>query len=335
MVKVLFILKKRISYGVSYGLRNSCEFIVNFLKYRGIEAKLVEVVDANCIDREVHCYKPTHVIIEALWVPPSKFPILFKLHKKVNWFVRLHSNLPFLANEGIAIDYLKKYDELPNLRISTNSEKFQSEIRGLINLNTVYLPNIYFPSHPPYKRDNPYKTILDVGCFGAVRPLKNTLIQAAAAISYANDLNKKLRFHINARAEQQGNQVLKNLEAAFKDTKHELVIHNWLDHKGFLKLIAKMDACMQISLSETFNIVTADSVYSDVPTIGSPEISWLHDNYQANPTDFRDIKKKLEFAILGDYFNLQSLNVRGLKKWNREAGREWINFVTARPWIKR
>ena len=110
--KILFILKRREDYngiihshvGLSTGLFNSASFMNDMLNDAGVESKLVVVEDNNRIDSEVYKYKPTHVIIEALWVVPSKFAILADLHPTVKWIVRLHSELPFLANEGIALD---------------------------------------------------------------------------------------------------------------------------------------------------------------------------------------------------------------------------------------
>ena len=71
-MKILFIIKKRISYNnkvVSFGLINSSKFVCEAInKLKNIEAKVVDVVDNNCIDREVSQYKPDIVIIEALWV---------------------------------------------------------------------------------------------------------------------------------------------------------------------------------------------------------------------------------------------------------------------------
>src|ERR1700686_515277 len=105
-MKVLFILKKN-SYGYSgsygygmSGLLNSAQFIVDMLNDNGVEAKLEIVNDNNDIDREVHKYKPDVVVVEALWVVPEKFDVLRKLHPRVKWIVRSHSDFPFLATEG-------------------------------------------------------------------------------------------------------------------------------------------------------------------------------------------------------------------------------------------
>src|SRR6516165_3286534 len=98
--RILFILKHRGfgAYGcwnysdngghLSSGLYNSVRFVVDMLNDNDIEAKMVDVIDNNCIDREVTKFKPTHVIIEAFWVVPEKFDILRPLHPKVKWIVR-------------------------------------------------------------------------------------------------------------------------------------------------------------------------------------------------------------------------------------------------------
>ena len=91
MAKVLFILKRREDYngiihsqiGLSTGLYNSASFVNDMLKAYKIESNLAVVIDNNDIDREVSKYKPTHVVIEALWVTPSKFAVLEKLHPNV------------------------------------------------------------------------------------------------------------------------------------------------------------------------------------------------------------------------------------------------------------
>ena len=54
-----------------------------------------------------------------------------------------------------------------------------------------------------------------------------------------------------------------------------------------------MDIGMQVTLSETFNIVGADFISQGVPIIGSSEIPRLTLGAQANPVDSYDIFEKL------------------------------------------
>jgi hypothetical protein len=104
--KALFICKNRNdSYGVSFGLLNSAKFISDFLTDSGMESQVVQVIDANGIDKVVTEYNPTHVFVEAIFVTADKFRELLsiKRHQDRIWVVRIHSKFPFLANEGIGI----------------------------------------------------------------------------------------------------------------------------------------------------------------------------------------------------------------------------------------
>ena len=91
MSKVLFILKRREDYnsiihshlGLSTGLFNSANFMNEMLRDAGIESNLEVAIDNNCIDRLVTKHRPTHAIIEALWVVPTKFAVLQRLHPGV------------------------------------------------------------------------------------------------------------------------------------------------------------------------------------------------------------------------------------------------------------
>jgi hypothetical protein len=351
-IRVLFICKRRSTYGVSYGLLNSCRFLVNALVDMGYEAKVVEVTDNNDIDREVTLYKPTHVFIEALWVVPSKFEELIPLHPQVKWYVRLHSNTPFIANEGMAIDWIVKYLALGvryPLFVAPNAELMCSDIDQTYGVHTTYAPNIYQPfqlevesvkakpPHPPHPEPPhppqpppppPCPHTLDIGCFGAIRPLKNQLIQAMAAVTFANKLNRQLTFHINStRVEQHGQPILRNLEALFATTRHRLAVHDWLPWNEFIQLVRTMDLGLQVSFSETFDIVAADFVFADVPIVGSKEIPWLSHLYQADCTNMDNIVSHLEFAWQGKKFGLHSANRVGLREWNEAARKAWKQLL--------
>ncbi len=312
MKKVLFILKRKSDYttpttspGLSTGLYNSASFVNDVLVDLGVESKMVVVIDGNSIDREVYLYKPTHVIIEALWVTPTKFSELVRLHPKVTWIIRLHSELPFLANEGMALDWLGEYGMFRNIVVAVNSTRMIDEMREYLrykgvpsselNDKVIYLPN-YYP--PEFKRKE-YNTdeFIDIGCFGAIRPLKNQLVQALAALKAAEQLGKKLRFHINAdRIEMKGAPVLHNLEGLFShvhERGHRLVSHSWVERDEFLKICASMDIGMQVSFSETFNIVAADLISQGVPVVGSKEIPWMACLFAADPNDSDQICRKL------------------------------------------
>jgi hypothetical protein len=332
--RVLFILKIRETSGGGYGnyfssgLYWSAKFVSDILEQEGVDSHLVQVTDNNDIDREVSKFKPDVVVIEALWVVPEKFEILRKLHPSVIWVVRIHSNVPFLANEGIAIDWIKGYDE-QGITVAVNEKRALSDINtvlGTSGLEALYLPN-YYPvkNKTALVHDGDF---LNVACYGAIRPMKNQLIQAIAAIRFAESINKKLRFHINGtRVEMGGNTVLDNLRALFENTDHVLVEDSWMNHHEFLHRLRHMDLGMQVSLSETFSIVTADMVSVGLPIVVSHEIDWAVISSKANPTDSHSIVSALKLAYSFPGFNI-SFNRHGLKKYSRKSKNIWLDFLS-------
>lgn len=333
---VLFLCKKRVSnYGVSTGLLNSSQFIANHLIKNKVPAKVVECIDANSIDREVHLYKPTHVVISAIWVTPAKLNELVNKYKNIQWQVRVHSKVPFIANEGIAFEWLLEYTKIDrwnkNLIITGNSLEFCKALEFALNIECIHLPNIYKPDYKPTVAKPVKDKFIDVGCFGAIRPMKNQLIQAMAAIAFANKSNLNLRFHINAqRTEQSGEQVLKNIRALFKDSRHKLIEHAWMSHEDFLKLIKTMDMGLQVSLTETFNIVAADFVYMGIPIIVSDEIQWMDDYYKVDPLDIQAIASKMFDIYVCPPLLRSRWSIYKLGRYNKKAGAMWLEYLNRR-----
>lgn len=187
MMKILFILKRRDNYGyehwnklndnieeLSSGLVNSVKFIVNMINHRihkNVEAKYVIVQDNNDIDRVVYRFKPDIVIIEAFWVVPQKFEILKRLHPKVKWIVRCHSNSEFLANEGSAFGWLCDYLR-GGVYVACNSERAFTDFTYIarsimVGSNAIlYLPNYYYMRPIAKHHYKPIGKVINIGCFG-------------------------------------------------------------------------------------------------------------------------------------------------------------------------
>ena len=348
MAKVLFILKRRPDFnsaihntvGKSTGLFNSANFMNDMLVSNKVDSSIAVAVDANDIDRLVTQYQPTHVIIEAIWVPPLKFKELQSLHADVRWVVRLHSDLPFIANEGIAMDWLAEYSRYPRVYIAPNSERMLDSLATYFKVingwtdaqvddKLIYLPN-YYPAKYKInftKKDNSY---VDICCFGAVRPLKNQLIQAHAALEFAIKKKKKLRFHINAtRIEQKGDPILNNLRGMFEQlagTGHELICHDWYNHDDFLQVCSTMDIGMQASFSETFNIVAADLTNVGVPVLGTKEIPWLGGLFHIDPTSVHNMVHILE-SIYHLPITCAFINQFKLHKYTYKTKKIWLTYL--------
>jgi len=347
VAKVLFILKRREDYhgikhsprGLSTGLYNSASFMDDMLKNAGIESVMEVAIDNNCIDRMVNKHKPTHVIIEALWVVPSKFVILSKLHPKVTWIVRLHSEMPFLAGEGMAMNWVGDYADFSNIVIGVNAPRMMSEIKTYLKVaknwtdeqvskRIIYMPN-YYPQDYKTKEFKRDKYWVDIGCFGAIRPLKNHMLQAAAALKFANRIDKQLRFHINmGRIEMQGNAVMHNLLRFFEhltDSGHQLIGHEWRPREEFLELCSEMDMGLQVNFSETFNIVTADLISQGVPIVGSYEIPWATRFFNARPAESDEIADIMYRTYKYPQINVK-LNQRNLTKYTSTTEKLWVKY---------
>jgi hypothetical protein len=354
-MKALFICKKFVdTYGISYGLNNSAQFVVDWLKGEGYDAVLDYVTDSNGIDRLVTQHNPTHVVIQALWVPPSKFEELLKIprHRDRVWIVRIHSRVPFLANEGIAIDWIYKYNTIYNTygnpHVAPNSENTSWEFVNALGVKSFYLPNVYYidSSHPKVEEEQEPKnkgkgkgwglfkdkdrgTEVDIGCFGAIRPMKNQLAQAMAAIVFADSHRMNLHFHMNtSRTEQRGDQVYRNIKSMFvNNPRHELVEHTWLDHDSFMDIVSMMDFGMQVSLTESFNIVTADFVSSGIPMVVSQDIEWMPSICKCSPNSIQDMVDKLNFIKKFSKFGITTIAKMSLNTYNKEAKRIWLRYL--------
>ena len=328
-MKILFLIKKNNSYG-SYseqtsksGLLNSAKFLLQGLLQNKIikHGKIAMCDDGNDVDREVHEYKPNICIIEALWVTPDKLAENIALHPTTLFIVRIHSCIPFLAMEGIAMEWIQQYPV-----VSFNNEQTVDYINTIIT-DPLYLPNID-EKHEVEIENNDHKKHINIGCFGSVRPLKNQLLQAVAAINYGNHNDKDIHFHINAtRIEQKGDPVLKNIRSLFADSRHKLIEHGWLEHGQFIDLIRHMDIGLQTSYTESFNIVSADFVHARVPIIVSPQISWQVQSLQVDPNDAYAIENKIH-AVLERRKHFIEEQLYALKKYNKRAVKQWKLFVT-------
>jgi len=345
--KALFILKRRhdystdlpnfTNYTVATGMYNSAKFVSDMLVENKIHSDIAVVIDNNCIDKEVHQHKATHVFIEGIWVIPEKFDILKKLHPNVDWIVRCHSELPFLAQEGMAIKWILECVK-KGIKVACNSPRACKEIRELVVAKLSVKPSVaeglipllmnYYPvtKHVPDNLHFP-QTYVNISCFGAIRPLKNHLMQAVAAINFAEKRNLRLRFHINSgRIESNGNNALKNVKELFSHiTKHRLVEHEWAEHDKFKQLVSSMDMCMQVSLSETFNIVTADAVSLGVPVVVSDEISWINPPY-ANPNSASSIVEVMEY-VWKNKKKVVKVNHSSLKNYSTLSEQCWVSYI--------
>jgi len=336
--KVLFLVKNRSLYGSPYsppfGLLYSAKFVAQMLKDNGFQSRVVRATDGNDIDKIVTEYDPDVVVIEALWVTPAKIRELLDLkrHEHRKWVVRPHSKPSFLSLEGMAMEWLCEMTSISlsncNFKIAVNNEQAEKELDAVFTGDIKFLPNFYISSGLEVDTQRDRREV-HIGCFGALRPLKNTLEQAFAAIIYANETGRALRFYVNAtRVEQHAEPVLKNLRALFsKARKHKLIELPWSAHSDFLRVVSRMNIGLQVSFSESFNIVSADFASIGVPIVVSSEVSWMPEDFMAEPTDAFDIVRKMGHVEKMQKFWLRRKMKKALEKYNDKSEKLWLKFL--------
>ena len=157
--------------------------------------------------------------------------------------------------------------------------------------------------------------------------MKNQLSQAFAAITYADKNDKILHYHINGtRIEQRGENVLKNLRELFKDTRHKLVEHKWMEHHEFLKIIHQMDLGLQVSYTESFNIVTADFVHCEKPIIVGHDTDWMYCGSKVDANNIPMMVEKIE-NVMKNPSKYILRNYTSFEKYYRKSLRIWRWFL--------
>jgi 3'-phosphoadenosine 5'-phosphosulfate (PAPS) 3'-phosphatase len=86
-----------------------------------------------------------------------------------------------------------------------------------------------------------------------------------------------------------------------------------------------MDIGLQVSLSETFNIVAADLISQGVPVVGTTEIPWMNHMYCADPTETQEIYNTLKLVHEFPQLNVHA-NKHGLKHYTNKTKDIWENY---------
>ena len=327
-MKLLFIVK---GGKTPHSLSNSAIFTINYLKTLNIATDIAFVTESSQIENIINDNGPTHVIIESVFVMPIEFLRLTNMFKKVKWFIRLHSDIGFFFAEIYGLEWTKAYQTFDDITIAANNTEIIKNLSPQLKKDIVHLPNIYpdnyeYDNNIDVKNDN---SVINIGCFGNLRLVKNQGFQAVLAMNFADAQKKKLRFHINVgKSELRNNAVLTNLRALFKESKHELVEHGWVPHDEFIKLVKTMDVGLQLSYTESFNIVACDFISCGVPILVSPTISWCPECYIASTIDMEECFYKLTTIYNSrNDIELKKIAIRKLSKTNNSAKLVWSKFI--------
>lgn len=88
-----------------------------------------------------------------------------------------------------------------------------------------------------------------------------------------------------------------------------------------------MDLGMQVSFSETFNIVAADMISQDVPVVVSNEIEFVAPIFKANKTSSFSMMLSMIFTLAVSKLKIHRLNELMLKLSGAFAKRVWLDVL--------
>ena len=276
------------------GLGLNAMHTARVLGRHGIIVDVYPTLNENDIDAALIRFPDaTHLVIEGvLRISASAMSMLSQRYPRVQFVSRCHSQVGFLQVEAGAIELILEYlvlqDGSANFRVAGNGQAFCQWLESTYRTQCLYLPNLYDyerPSLPP--RAAVGDRTVKIGSFGAIRLMKHHTAAAAAAQMIAAARNADLEFWISSGREEQGRGVVQAIRNMFAPLLPHvrLVEAPWQAWGDFRRTIARMDLCLQMSSSETFNQVTADAVAEGVPCVVSPVIEWVPDYWKANIDD--------------------------------------------------
>lgn len=313
------------------GLVNNAMWTLKMLRSIGVDCRIARVWNALDIEKAVLHNQATHCVIEAQFLATNDLRDLICNFPNVKFVQRCHSQVPFLATAPndikLLLEYLYLQDASHNLQVGSNSTRFNEWIEEAYRQHCLFLPNAYIMHRPGtcYHPPKVNKDTIKVGCFGAIRILKNQATAAAAALMMARRLGKSLEFYMNAGREEKGNGVLQSIKNMFKGL-HWAKLHliPWADWAHFNQLVSTMDLCYQLSSTETFNLCSADACANGVPSVVGDAIEWCPPSWMAeidSPVDASRVGINLltnPLAILDGQKALEKyceMSIRVWKKW--------------------
>jgi hypothetical protein len=276
--------------------------------------------------------KPSHVVLGAPWIKALDLQafLVFR-YPQIQFAVTCHSNVGFLSADPQAItnfrDDLNLEQGALNFYAAGNSRRFCHFIENSYGRPCTYLPNLYFLGDVrPQSRRGWSGGTLRIGSFGAVRPLKNHISAAAAALELADKLHTDVEFHLSVGRVEGGYTVVRAIDAMLNGSPSvKLIKDDWYQWPNFRRIVTAMHLLLQPSFTETFNMVTADGASESIPSVVSDAIEWAPDHWKADcddPLSIARIGRQLIYdqqAGADGFRALEKHDEQGLKAW-----KEWI-----------
>jgi hypothetical protein len=250
----------------------------------------IDVVNAIDNYNETHNERLTHAVISAPWLSTHDLKSLLYGFPEVQFVVLSHSNVGFLQADPEGMRLLREYHKLSgeftNFKVGGNSKKFTDWMEKVYGDEIVLLPNLYPVNEECVRAVSipKHQSPIKIGAFGAIRSEKNFMTAAAAAVAIQAELAVPVELHMSEGGEGALGTTTEAINQMCKD-KVTLVRHSWAYWDNFIDIVAGMDLLIQVSYTESFNMVTADGISVGVPSVVSPAIYWAPPSWKADSDD--------------------------------------------------
>jgi hypothetical protein len=280
----------------------------------------------------------THCIIQAPWIGAKELMLLMRKHYQVHFVVRVHSQVAFLQVEAGSIkiirDILIMQENELNVVLSCNSVRANTFFTDAYTTQPLYLPNMYVITNQdlPSWRSPLTRDVIRIASFGATRLMKNHLTAAASSLLVAKHLGNHVEFYISVGRDTTGTGIIESIRNLYRDLPFAKLIENqWEDWPNFKRTIASMQLNMQLSMSETFNITTADSCMAGIPSVVSDAIEWVPSAWDCNIDDPEDVAR-VAISLLSNS-KAGSDGRKALIDYNTKAVTTWLNYLSSNPTV--
>ncbi len=315
---------------------NTCN-TAKTLRQHGIQAEGISVIDGYDMRdklRDSYYADVTHVVMSAPFFDTDYLRYLCGLFPQIKFTITFHSNVGFLGLDSWAVRVIGEELSagIPNFIVSANSHRFHNAVEAAFDAQCALLPNLYLLQKKPVSHSLWDKSSgpLRIGVFGATRVLKNLPTAAWAAQIIARKLDTPVEFWVSA-GRQEGPGAAMVLEGIKRFFAHHpgitLVENDWQPWEQFRRTIGRMHLNMQLSYSESFNIVVADSIAEGVPAVVGPAIAWVPPEWTADADDACSVAA-VGVRLLRD----ASAPIRGwksLERHNEAAVGHWRAYLDA------
>lgn len=302
------------------------------LKRHGVAVAAFAINSVVDLDKYLLAHPATtNVVISAAWLPVLELGHLVVRFPHVEFAVNIHSNVGFLQADANGVKLLGAYvhlqKELLNFRVSGNSQEFVDWLTEVYSVEAEYLPNLYNLDSTTQENRPLYNGgTIRIGAFGACRPLKNFMTAAAAAIAISKELRVPVDFVMNGGRPDGGSSIERAIAALIASQPNvTLKVLNWAAWPDFLDVIEGLHLMMQVSYTESFNMVTADGIGKGVPSVVSDAIGWVPSRWIAKSDDSLDVARVGRSLITDPHAIVDGVNA--LERWNQAGFGQWLEFL--------